>query len=69
MRKYGQIVVLESTWCEQSWRKRQAAVGTGSLWERSVASMVVESSRILFFCVSSNRVTDRVQRNFLEEAL
>ena len=43
------------------------AAEMGSPWPRLVASMVVDSYRRLFFCMSRERVMAPAQRKVLEE--
>ena len=57
--KYEHMVVLGSTLCCQRWRKLRAAAETGLPCSRSVASMVVDLPRTLFFCVSRKMVNTR----------
>ena len=67
--KCEHVVVPGSALYCQRWRKCQAAAETGFSCSSTFASMVVDSSWTLFFCVSRKRVTDRDLRKTLVGAL
>ena len=57
--KYENMVVSGSALCWRMWRNRRATDETGFPCSRSVVSMVVNSPRTLFFCVSRKMVNTR----------
>ena len=65
---YDQMVVSGSALCCRRRRKCRAVDETGSPCSRSVASMVLDLPRTLFFYVSRKRVTSRAWRKTLAGA-
>ena len=63
--KYEHMVVSGSALCWRRWRKRWSTAQTGFLCLGSVASMVVDSDRALFFCMSRKRMNTRSWRKTL----